>query len=386
MKLQVKQLVFVFPAVLLLLFSACASPAVPQTEQETRDEQSVTETPEETENVSFRWKDAEKSVIKTSSWGPRVYTTNNGILIAGYETLNGIRTRISEDNGQTWQEATDASFRPDKTCANVNFFEWEGRLYLAYRATGEQEDGIYTSLQVSVSEDHGKSWAHHSTIAEYLEKDRLYKGVWEPYLGEIDGRLTCFYANDFPELTPRQNIESLTWNGEKWADRQIISSGMEHDSRDGMPVWTKLSDGGYALAIESTRYRDSGHPFVIQLLYSNDGKRWSEPVDVYIPKTEGSKAGAPGIAELPSGQLVISFQTDEDASEKGDATSVMKTIVSNGTPVPYLRTENFTAADNVFDTPDGENSIWSGIWYADGYLYATASTMVGSELKKIKLF
>jgi len=335
--------------------------------------------------VSFSWSDGRKTVIRGSSWAPRVFSAEPGKLIAGYETSSGIKTAISINNGRNWTAEAAASFRPDKACANVNFYAFDGRLYMAYRAIGDQDDGFYTSLQVSVSEDSGRSWRHHSTICEYLEASHKTKGVWEPCLGEIDGNLVCFYANDHPSVTSMQNIESLTWDGTAWSNRTVISNGKNHNSRDGMPVWIRLESGGYAMVIESSHERNSGHPFVIRLLLSDDGKKWSEPKTVYVPTTSGSKAGAPGIVELPTGQLVISFQTDEDATAKGDSTSVMKTIISDGTVYRKLTTSSFTPSDNVFGTPDGEHSTWSGIWYGEGYLYAAAGTRSGSSLNAIKI-
>lgn len=336
--------------------------------------------------VEFLWEDGDESLIRSASWGPRVYTLSDKSMAAGVETSKGILTLYSTDNAKTWKEGSIASFRPDLACANVNFYEFEGKLYLAYRATGEREGGFYTSLQVSVSEDGGKSFKEHSTVCEYTEPQGAYRGVWEPCLGELGGRLTCFYANDSSSVTSLQNIEYMVWNGSSWGERTVVSEGAKHSSRDGMPVWTKLKDGGYALVIESSKYAGDGHPFIIQLLYSKDGKSWSEPVDIYTPSTRGSKAGAPGIVELPTGQLVISFQTDEDASEKGDSTSVMKTIISDGTSVDKIDSSCFTKSDNVFGTPDGEGSVWTGIWFCDRYLYASAGTSKGSSLKMICLF
>ena len=401
-----KILCVLFVALTAILCAACSAPGADSDTVKTAGvtvDMTVTESITETEGtvlqtetgfdtiapaaepVCFSWENGDVTVIRAFSWGPRVYTTSDGALIAGYETSEGIKTMISADHGKTWDHEAQASFRPDKTCANVNFFEYGGILYLAYRATGDQDDGFYTSLQVSCSEDLGKSWRRHSTVCEYLEKRHSFKGVWEPYLGVIDGALVCFYANDSTKVTSRQNIESLTWNGTEWTDRQIISKGVKHKSRDGMPVWISLSGGGYALVIESSRYADSGHPFVLQLLYSEDGKTWSEPADVYIPTAYGSKAGAPGIAELPTGQIVISFQTDEDATVKGDTTSIMKSIISDGTAVSELTAGNFSPSDSVFGTPDGESSIWSGIHYHGGYLYAAAGTKYGSSLNVIRL-
>lgn len=340
---------------------------------------------EAAEFVEFSWSDGTKRVIRGGAWGTRVYTMSDGNLISGYETSSGIKTMISTNNGKSWKSEAQASFRNDKSCANVNLYEFEGSVYLAYRATGEVSGGYYTSLQVSVSEDFGKSWKHHSTVCEYTQKDGAFRGVWEPFLGELNGELTCFYANDSTSVTTMQNIESLTWNGSKWTDRTIISNGQKHDSRDGMPVWTALSEGGYACVIESSKDRAKGHPFVIQILYSADGVKWGEPVTIYTPTTYGSKAGAPGIVELPSGQIVVSFQTDEDATVKGDGTSVMKTIISDGTAVKKLKAKNFTESDNVFGTPDGEGSVWTGIWYGNGYLYAAAGTRNGAEVNIIEI-
>lgn len=342
-------------------------------------------TADQIETVEFSWKNGRKTPIRSGSWAPRVYTLPSGELISGYETSSGIKTMISTDNGVTWKGEASASFKPDKNCANVNFFLFDGKLYLAYRATGDQSDGFYTSLQVSVSDDLGRTWAHHSTVCEYVEPSHKFKGVWEPCLGEIDGTLTCFYANDFPSVTSMQNIESMTWAGDKWSERTVVFDGKSHDSRDGMPVWIRLSDGTYAMVFESTHYRKNGNPFVIRLSLSSDGKKWSSPQNVYIPKTSGSKAGAPGIVELPTGQLVISFQTDEDASVKGDSTSVMKTVISDGTAYRKLNVSHFSASDNVFGTPDGESSTWTGIWYSGGYLYASAGTRSGSSLNVIRV-
>ncbi len=339
-----------------------------------------------TENVTFLWKDGEKSVIKGGSWAPRVYSIDENTLIAGVETSSGIRTLKSTDNGNSFKKDTKASFHDNLSCANVNFFGDGEKLYLAYRATGQIEGGFYTSLQMSVSTDEGKTWEHHSTIAENIQPDGAFRGVWEPYLGLLDGKLTCFYANDSSSVTAMQNIEYKVYENGEWGERTVVSEGTKHNSRDGMPVWMQLSSGEYVCAIESSSQRDNGYPFVIQLLYSKDGKSWSAPTTIYTPKTKGSKAGAPGIAELPSGQIVVSFQTDEDATAKGDATSVMKSVISDGTNVKKLKEKNFSENGNVFGTPDGEGATWTGIWYYNGWLYAAAGTREGSSLNKIQLY
>ncbi|MBO7404443.1 MAG: hypothetical protein J6V24_05740, partial [Clostridia bacterium] len=224
----------------------------------------------------------------------------------------------------------------------------------------------------------------HSVIAEYTEPDGGFRGVWEPCLGMLNGVLTCFYANDSTSVTPQQNIEYKRWNGAEWTDRTVVCDGVKHDSRDGMPVWIPLKAGGYALVIESTSRRNGPgrHPFVIQLLISPDGVTWSDPVDIFLPCTDGSKAGAPWIAELDDGRLTVSFQTDEDSETKGDRMSVMKTMLSDGSPARELTVGKFTPAETVFDVPEGTGALWAAV-YTDGReLFASAGTADGAVMKR----
>ncbi|MBQ9454598.1 MAG: exo-alpha-sialidase [Thermoguttaceae bacterium] len=329
----------------------------------------------------FSWSDGVERLISKCGFAPRVCRLSDGRILAGIETSEGIQTLASADRGETWTEPVQASFWPDKRCANVNFYREGQNLYLAYRAVKRGAKELYTSLQVSVSRDEGRSWKHHSTVAEYREPRG---GVWEPCLGTLNGKLVCFYANDAASVMKSgfQNIEYKVWDGEQWTGRTVVSDGNRHRSRDGMPVWTRLSSGVYVCVIESTHCASEGFPFVICSIYSEDGKNWSEPVEIFRPGTLNSKAGAPGIAELPDGRLAVSFQTDEDSAAKGDPNSVMKTIVSDGSDVKTLTRSSFGPAESVF----GAVSIWTGITCFDGVLYAAAGMHSGAKMKFIEVF
>ena len=338
---------------------------------------------ETAKQISFSWSDGTARLISSRGYAPRICRLSDGRIMAGIETGGGIKTLASSDNGKTWTAPVQASFRPDKRCANVNFYRDGKTLYLAYRTVGNEPKGFYTSLQVSASQDEGQTWTHHSTVAEYWESRG---GVWEPYLGTLNGKLTCFYANDAASVTKSnyQNIEYKVWDGSQWTNRTVVSDGNKHRSRDGMPVWTQLKNGEYVCVIEGTQNAQQGFLFVICILYSSDGKNWSEPVEIYRPTTQSSKASAPGVVELPNGRLVVSFQTDEDSPVKGDGASVMKTILSDGTDVKKLSRSAFTPSQSVFGSQD-VNSVWSGISFFDGTLYAAAGTRYGANMKYIEL-
>ena len=390
-KKSVKASVLIIMSAVFLYILCSCKPDAPDTMSdaittETSTETEAFTTEEETEEAEMKLKEnitfeqSEEIIIRPFSWAPRIYSSNDGEIIAGYETSEGIKTAKSKDGGKSWYGEADASFFQDLNCANVNFFFDGERLYLAYRAVGNTDKGLYTSLQVSVSEDNGKSWSYHSTVAEYTD-NKGGCGVWEPYLGLLNGRLICMYANDHPSVTKYQNIEYLVWNGVEWTERTVISDGNAHKSRDGMPVWCESPDGGYLCIIESTTEWNRGYPFVLKLFYSEDGVNWSEPKIIYKPTSKNSKAAAPGITVLPDGRLAVSFQTDEDATVKGDAQSVMKIMFSDGTAIKELDKMHFSTPENIFGTPDGESSVWSGIFYRDGVIYASAGTKNGSSLK-----
>ena len=334
----------------------------------------------------FNWKSIPQTVILPRAGSPRIVRLKNGSLIAAAETERGIRVFSTDDDGKTWRDAGPGSFAPELSCANPEFFELpDGEVLLAHRAVGKRENGFYTSIRVNIGD--GVTFRPHSVVAEYTEADGGFRGVWEPCLGMLNGVLTCFYANDSTSVTPQQNIEFLQWDGEAWGNRTVVCRGLDHDSRDGMPVWIPLSSGGYALVIESTHLRNEAgkHPFVIQLLYSADGREWTEPADIFIPKTERSKAGAPWIAELPDGRLAVSFQTDEDKAEKGDRTSVMKTVISDGGAAEDLRLESFSAAETVFDVPEAAGALWGAV-YSDGReLFASAGGPDGAVMKRVSV-
>jgi len=311
------------------------------------------------------------TIVRVSPSGsyPRMIQLRDGSLLCAWD---GMRTAKSRDCGITWSSPVKASHSRFDHLANANaaLIQLEnGDILLGHRAIGRTEAGLYTSLQVSISRDGGESWDFHSTIDEHTGDG----GVWEPHFGFIDGVLTVFFADDCADrrgFTGFQNIEFLQYINGTWGNRTVVSDGNLHRSRDGMPTWTRLSDGSYFLVIEAWDTDGDGR-MMIKSLTSPDGVHWSEPFPLYRSSGEGSKAAAPFVSELPDGRLFISFQTDEDSTKKGDGFSGMKTIV-------YDRvTGEIIPPEVPFETPDGCHSIWNGLGTAvspDGTRYDFALT------------
>lgn len=322
---------------------------------------------------SLVWEESPRAVFQGGGAYPRMYSLSDGTYLIGFDAPLGAKNaRIavvrSTDGTKTWSKPVVAAEKEGYDCANANFIELSnGDILLAYRAIkgGEKTDA---KILCSVSHDGGETFEFHSTIIETYGRG----GVWEPHFIEIGGKVAVFYANDSESAvgdTGFQNIEFkfLEEDG-SWSDVHIASNGNETRSRDGMPVVDRLSDGRYIMVVEANQFPD--YVFVVQIKFSPDGIDWSDELKtVYRPrlKGQGKKAGAPYICVLDDDTLVVSFQTDEDASQNGDNKCMMKIITS--TDLGKTWSKPFAP----FHTPDGHASIWNGMYYKDNTLFALTS-------------
>jgi hypothetical protein len=323
------------------------------------------------------WEDRIIPVYEPASggvWYPRLLFTRKGTLLCAFDSNeDGGRSRIklvtSLDEGLVFSESRTAAALEGLDCANPALVELaDGSLLLAYRANAMREDGYYSSIRASVSHDGGATWEGHSLIAEEFGRG----GVYEPHFGFIGERLAVFYANDslnvVEEGSQQLILFKLLENG-AWGEALIASDGVKNRSRDGMPVWTKMADGRYALVIEATNV--PGHPFVIQMTISPDGLNWNEGNrDIYIPYMQGKKAGAPYILTLPDGRLAVAFQTDDEAARTGDGASYMKVIVSTD---PGKEGASFSEPFIPFLMPEGHCANWNAMQVQGEVLYAVTS-------------
>ena len=178
----------------------------------------------------------------------------------------------------------------------------------------------------------------------------------------------------------------MQWINGEWTNRTVVSNGDEHNSRDGMPVWQRLSSGKYVCVIEG--WVPNGTELCIKLLYSDDGFNWSEPVIIY--RAKNGTCGAPYVIQLPTGQLYITFQTNENFEGRiPHSEPKMYAIISDGTDVEGLTEENFSEPENVFAIADGEYALWNSVYLSDNYLYVATHTnsaaLSGTLIKRISL-
>ncbi len=338
-----------------------------------------------TKLVYFTWDEGE--VISTGINGgyPRLYALSDGTMLLGYD---GMYVSRSTDNGLTWSKGVHASSASHLGTANAAFFQDDkGTVYLGYRSVYKKGSAQHTDLQIAYSTDNGMTWKHHSTLYENVEPTGAFKGVWEPHFGMMNGKLTCFYANDSTNLiTDYQYIEYKQWDEEKkeWNNRTVVCDGVANQSRDGMPVWQQLSTGEYVCVVEAFN-KDDGNRFAVKLTWSEDGVKWTTPITVMRAEKAGTACAAPYIVELPTGQLVISCQTNEK-SPSGE-NYIMSTVISDGTPVRYLTEDNFSAHDYPYGTSPKDfmmTGMWNGMYVYNGYIFTCSITNAGIKINRFK--
>ena len=179
---------------------------------------------------------------------------------------------------------------------------------------------------------------------------------------------------------------------ESFGESTIAQNGIDHGSRDGMSVITKLSDGNYAMVIESTAVGAElagNATFVIKMSFSQDGIIWTEPVTVAQPENLGQKAtsgenavcASPYVVTLPDGRLAISYQTTDRYTgltparvsyAVGSQVAISnEAIVYSEDTAPTVSTASFTKiTEGPGELAENAFSKSTGLLCSDGYLLA----------------
>ncbi len=333
----------------------------------------------------------------------RMTTLPDGKLACVYSGGGYIRFCTSDNGGETWNAPINI-IRIEKTptgqtmtLANANIVVMkDGSYMVAFRAhtAGDKYDAFYSSIRYCISRDNGKTWSADTIVAENNHQGSQFTGFWEPHMIYIkDGRLAMYYASDciggtaegypFVKSMSYQHIIMHIYDEQngKFGEPIIASNGENHNSRDGMPVVCKLSDGSYAMVIESSSMK-SKYSFIVQILFSEDGISWSAPRNIWVPAVVKNYAGAPFIVTLPDGRIAVSFQATEGSgttiANNNVNNSVMNVIISNKAVV-YADKDTITQNDfervyfNPIDTElKNAYSVWPAMHVHNGKLYCSA--------------
>ncbi|KAN0106625.1 glycoside hydrolase family 93 protein [Hyaloscypha variabilis] len=273
---------------------------------------------------------------------PRATFRADGSILSCFTTFSASNTILtvasSTDGGAAWtvigSVATEVTQTHDLDNCNVHTLP-SGRILAALRNHDQLAEGnsswYYYRIVISYSDDGGVTWSYLSTPRTSATKGL---GLWEPLLMDaLDGSLMLYYSYETSTTGDDQDsiLITSTDGGVTWSADQTIS-GANITCRDGMVGVARLGTGSSTLvAVFESLDPDTG---IHAITSTDDGATWGDRRVVYASSVSGADQGAPQIAYI-NGQLVVSFQTNEDTLTTVTADWDVKVVVSTDSGVTW---------------------------------------------------
>ncbi len=352
---------FVGFALLPLLF--CSRPAVPQTEAR--------------HHTHITWDQTSLRLVSRGNYG-RITRLQSGDLMAVYEH-NGVCTRQSRDEGQSWGKEVEVARSPLGGLANPEVLQTRGGDILVFsnlRPSKDQNPAPNFAICLSRSLDGGRTFSPLQTVFKAGTDGQV--GCWEPAALQLpSGEIELFFADESP--FPNSSEQQITLlrssdNGWHWSAPKAASFRAGH--RDGMPVPTQLQNGDIAFAIEDNGLSGTFKPSIVHTSKTDLWK--SGPVAADSPNRWGALqtpldaavyAGAPYLRILKNGETALSFQQADDGEMRHSHMTVCLGDAS---------ARNFGMLTQPFAGFKTSSQLWNGLFVKDKEtLTAITSTKIG---------
>jgi hypothetical protein len=344
---------------------------------------------------TLRWEPATLRLIERGGDYPRMARLANGSIACVYDKGAKMWTRHSADNAKTFTGPILVAEEPDCWLTNayllvlgdgrlLYFFNQRPREALKYTRKPAPA-GLLTRpflIRMSTSDDHGRTWSSAKTL--YTAGASFQDGCWEPAASQLpSGEIHLYFANESPYRTTSEQEISLIRSrdgGKTWSDAQSIAMRPRH--RDGMPNPLLLSDNQtIAVAIEDEGL--SGGRFKPAIVSTSLTDNWKSSVDGDSPHRWSALAnplppdhygGAPFLAKLPSGHLLLSYQESPDGTIRGCRLAVC---------VGTSKARDFTNKTFPLGEAASTNQAWNSLFVKDAETVIALSTATVNGVRGI---
>lgn len=308
---------------------------------------------------------------------------------AGTTAGGGIMARYSSDSGATWSI-------PEVVHQNTAQHEYnnpepielsDGTIMVVTNLRPVQP-GRADHFEIGlIKKPVGGVWSEVEIL--YRADTEFHNGCWEPKMIELpDGSLEIYFANEANFRNNNdQEISKLysqdkgkTWTGPV---RFAYSEG----ARDGMPV-SILLKGEPSKTLTAIEDNSKGGRFTISILESPAiaGAPAAERLHGVVPNEMADKSiycGAPYLATLPNGGLILTGQTDYKRIKQDDPLHISVPFVAVCEPNSYGKFQLVDA--NPFGIASQHEGLWNSVAVIGNTVLLLTSTQDDNGQFKVKM-
>lgn len=270
----------------------------------------------------------------------------------------------SYDEGKSWTEPYNIFSHLVRGGVRVNISNPEiiqltnGDILVACNYRPREQEKTPYAIAVRKSTDNGKAWGETQVIFE--AEPRFGDGCWEPsFLQLPSGEVQVYFANEAPYTSSSEqeiSVISSMDNGDSWSTLKTVC--FRSDRRDGMPVARIIGDE-IVVTIEDNNI-SAFKPYTVRCKIADN---WSAPVLADSPERNYSLAdkvddkdylGAPYFLVLPTGETLLSYQTNENRDENWEL-STMEVAIGDSDA------KNFSRRTQPFAVPLDKEAKWNSL-------------------------
>jgi hypothetical protein len=316
----------------------------------------------------------------------RMIRLHNGKLFCVYESDGSVYAIKSDERRQQWSAPVlIAAKQNDIARAVPEVLQLHDQSILVsynLRPRGNNTDSTKRfAIEMKRTNDDGIHWT--DAVEVYRAGHEFKNGCWEPAQIQLpSGEIQLYVANEGPYT--KSNEQEITLfrsmdNGATWTKGEQVS--FRSGYRDGMPVPVLLQNKREVIfAIEDNGIDGKEFkPAIIRssskwknapVLAASPDREYAMDNDAQIPANK--YAGAPYIRQLPSGEIILSYQSNEYRKDFQWDRSDM--VVAIGSP----EGRNFNRKSIPFYTADStQTTLWNSLCVEnDSTVIALGSTNI----------